>query len=138
MENNENPFNSEFFNTEENNTTAKELQKPIKKRKGPLTVGATFTIIGAIVFFIYVFFMITNYNILASGDASSLLAIITLPIAIFAGIVSCVLNLVGLINSIFAIRSDIPKVKTWGIALTVITSILIVGIIALFLVILIL
>ena len=131
MENKENPFDSEFFKQEQ--AQAPELQKPMRKRKAPLAVGATFAIIGAVIFAIYVVYMVINIQYLTSGDATGLIAILLLPLAILIGLASCVLNLVGLINSIFAIRSDIPRVKMWGIILTVITALLIIAAILVFL-----
>ena len=115
---------------------AQELQAPKRKRKAPLTVGAIFTIIGTIVFGFYVLYMFTIGQAITSNDASGFLAIFILPLAILIGMASCILNLVGLINSICAIRSDISGVKKWGIILTIISTLLIVAAVAVFFIVL--
>ena len=131
MENFENN-NQQNTNNNQEEAQAKELQRPQRKRKAPLAVGATFAIIGAIVFGIYLIYLLSTYQLINSGDASGLFAIFLLPICIFIGLVSIVLNIVGLINSIVAIRSDLSNVKTWGIILTVATALMIIATCAIF------
>lgn len=96
-----------------------ELKGPRRKRKAPLTVSAVFTVIGAVVFALYVIYMISMFQMLSSHDASGIFAIFVLPVAILIGLIAMALNLTGMINAIFAIPSDITRVKTWGIILTI-------------------
>ncbi len=136
MENNENNVqNNEQINTaiqQQDEPVAKELAKPQKKRKVPLSISAIFTVIGAIVFGFYLLYLLSTYQLIISGDATGLLAIFLLPLCILIGLVAIALNIVGLINAIISIHSDISKVKIWGIILTVLTALMITATCAIF------
>ena len=131
MENNEQNINNV---TPQEDKPIQQLKKPMKKRKAPLTVGSIFTFISVPAFIIYLGYLLLTYQSINSGEAGQTFvgALFLLPLAIFIGILVIAFSLVAGINSAFAIRSDIKKVKTWGIVLTVLNFMLIVAAVVLF------